>query len=47
MFNIVSLFFTQDFQSESEPVYLLLGAGIGIIAIAFFIKKILNGRNNS
>jgi len=45
MFNIVALSFTADFQSEYEPVQLLLGASIGIIAVVFLIKKIISRRN--
>ena len=46
MFNIIALFFTEDFQLEYEPIHLLLGAGIGIIGIAILIKKIINRRND-
>jgi hypothetical protein len=45
MFNIISLFFTEDFQSEYEPIHLLLGVGIVIIAVFILIKKIIGRRN--
>jgi len=45
MINIAALFFTADFQSEYEPVYLLLGLSIGIVGIVILIKKIINKRN--
>jgi multisubunit Na+/H+ antiporter MnhE subunit len=45
MINIIALFFTAEFSSEYEPFQLLLGAGIGIIAILILIKKIINKRN--
>ncbi|MGY5148410.1 MAG: hypothetical protein ACW9W4_10470 [Candidatus Nitrosopumilus sp. bin_7KS] len=46
MIDIISLFFTAEFQSNYEPIHLLLGAGIGIIVIMILIKKIINKRNN-
>jgi len=45
MMDIISLFFTKDFQSEYEPVHLLLGVSIGIVGVAILIKKIINRRN--
>lgn len=45
MIDIVTLYFTKDFQSEAEPFQLLLGAGIGIVAVVILIKKIINRRN--
>jgi hypothetical protein len=45
MINIFALFFTADFQGEYEPVHLLLGASIGIIAIVILIKKITGRRD--
>ena len=44
MINIIALFFTEDFQSEYEPVHLLLGAAIGIIGSIIIAKKIINRR---
>jgi len=40
MINTIALFFTQEFQSEYDPVQLLLGASIGIVAVVILIKKI-------
>jgi len=40
MFNIVALFFTGTFQSEYEPIHLILGASIGILLVVIAIKKI-------
>jgi len=45
MLNTIALSFTADFQSEYEPIHLLLGASIGIIAVVILIKKIINRRN--
>jgi len=45
MINTVSLFFTAEFQSNYEPVHLLLGTGIGIVVVAILLKKIINRRN--
>jgi len=45
MINIISLYFTQEFQSEYEPIQLLLGASIGIIVVVILGKKIINRRN--
>ena len=45
MIDIVTLYFAKDFQSEAEPFQLLLGAGIGIVAVVILIKKIINRRN--
>jgi hypothetical protein len=43
--NTIALFFTEEFQSEYEPVHLLLGVAIGIIGIIIIAKKIINRRN--
>jgi hypothetical protein len=40
MFDIVALFFTGTFQSEYEPIHLILGASVGILLIVIVIKKI-------
>jgi hypothetical protein len=40
MFNIIALFFTGTFQSEYEPIHLILGASIGILLVVIAIKKI-------
>jgi len=45
MMDIISLFFTKDFQSEYEPIHLLLGVGIGIVGIVILGKKIITRRN--
>jgi len=45
MINIVILYFAKNFQSEIEPFQLLLGSGIGIVAVIILIKKIINRRN--
>ncbi len=45
MINIIALFFTKDFQSEYEPIHLLLGVGIGMIGIIIIAKKIINRTN--
>jgi len=45
MINTIALFFTEEFQSEIEPVHLLLGIAIGIIGIIIIAKKIINRRN--
>lgn len=46
MINVISLFFTEDFQLTYEPVHLLLGAGIGIITVMILVKKMIRRRNN-
>jgi hypothetical protein len=40
MFNIVALFFIGAFQSEYEPIHLILGTSMGILLIVIVIKKI-------
>ena len=45
MISTVALFFTKEFQSEYEPVHLLLGITIGVIGIVVIGKKILNNRS--
>lgn len=45
MIDTIALYFTKEFQSEIEPFQLLLGAGIGIVAIVILIKKATNRRN--
>ena len=45
MIDMITLYFTNDFQSEIEPFQLLLGAGIGIVTVVFLIKKIINRGN--
>ena len=45
MINKIALFFTEDFQSEYEPIHLLLGIAIGIVGIIFIAKKIINKRD--
>jgi hypothetical protein len=45
MINIIALFFTKEFSSEYEPAQLLLGAGIGIVAVVILVKKIIDRRN--
>ena len=45
MINIIALYFTQEFSSESEPAQLLLGVGIGIVIVIILIKKIINMQN--
>jgi purine-cytosine permease-like protein len=44
MIHIIALYFTKEFSSEYEPFQLLLGAGIGILAVVILIKKIINKR---
>ena len=41
MFNIVALFFTGTFQSEYDPIHLILGASMGILIVVIAIKKII------
>ena len=45
MINIISLFFTEEFQLAYEPVHLLLGVGIGIITVMILVKKMIRRRN--
>jgi len=45
MINTVALSFTADFQSEYEPIHLLLGLTIGIIGIIIIAKKIIHRKN--
>ena len=45
MNNIISLFFTKNFQSEYEPAHLLLGLSIGIVVVVILTKKIIDRRN--
>ncbi len=45
MINTIALFFTEEFQGEYEPVHLLLGVSIGIVAVLILIKKIIGRRN--
>jgi len=45
MMDTISLFFTADFQSEYEPIHLLLGVCIGIVGIVILGKKIITRRN--
>ena len=47
MIHIIPLYFTENFQSEYEPVHLLLGISIGIIGIVIIVMKIINKKNNS
>ena len=45
MIDMITLYFTNDFQSEIEPFQLLLGTGIGIVTVVFLIKKTINRGN--
>ena len=45
MINTIALYFTKEFQSEIEPFQLLLGTGIGIVAVVILVKKAINIRN--
>jgi hypothetical protein len=45
MIDMIALYFTKEFQSEIESFQLLLGAGIGIIALVIMVKKITDRRN--
>jgi len=47
MNNIITLglSFGENGFSDYEPVHLLLGASIGILAVVILIKKIINRRN--
>ena len=47
MINTIALYFAKEFQSEIEPFQLLLGAGIGIVAIVILIKKATTRRNTN
>ena len=42
MFYNVSLFFTNDLLFSYDPIYLILGVSIGIVAVVGIIKKIIN-----
>ena len=45
MINNYLTFFTGTFESTYEPIHLLLGISIGIIAVLVLIKKIIARRN--
>jgi len=45
MINIISLFFTEEFQLAYEPVHLLLGVGIAIMIVIILAKKMIRRRN--
>jgi len=45
MINGITLYFTENFQQEYEPVHLLLGISIGIIGIVIIAMKIINKKN--
>ena len=45
MINITPLYFTAESLSSYDPIHLVLGASIGIIAIVILIKKIIDRRN--
>jgi F0F1-type ATP synthase assembly protein I len=38
-------FFTDTFQANYDPIHLILGGSIGIIAIVIIIKKIIGMKN--
>lgn len=40
MFDVLALFFTDSFQSEYDPIHLILGASIGVLLVVIVIKKI-------
>ena len=42
MFHNIPLFFTQDLLFSYEPIHLILGVSIGIVAVVALIKKIIN-----
>jgi hypothetical protein len=42
MFYNIPLFFTNDQLFSYEPIHLILGISIGIVAVVAIIKKIIN-----
>jgi hypothetical protein len=47
MINIITLYFTSESLSSYDPVHLVLGASIGIVAIVILIKKIISRKNKN
>ena len=45
MINTIVLFFTKELLHTYDPIHLVLGASIGIVAVVILIKKIINRRN--
>lgn len=46
MIDTIALYFAKEFQSEVDPFQMLLGSGIGIVAVVILVKKIISGRNS-
>ena len=46
MIDTVSLFFTKDLLFSYEPIHLILGASIGIVAVIVLVKKAINKTRN-